>query len=107
MKVKLKIFLENSSIKNTDVVSAIRHDDVIIFEYLNSIFKIDSNGLKKENNESILNIDFINKKCFYLVKDLNKTMELDIKINKFEVSDSFKIEYEINDEKIVYEIEEV
>jgi hypothetical protein len=83
-------------------------EDVINFTIDDNIYRFNITKciLNKENKESMMNIDMLNKMIIYLYKDLNKEFQLPIDNNKLSNNDNYvKFEYEIPDNDIVNIIE--
>lgn len=68
------------------------------YDYLNNV-------LKRDNNSLCMEYDFNNENGFIFIKELNKKIDIDLKVKKLEnTSKNIYIEYYINDELYKFEL---
>lgn len=109
MKLKVKTYLKNSSETLENIYEATKEDNKIIYQDCNTLVTIDLSGkIKRENNEYCLEIDLINNKGYYLLKDNGFNLDLKIKTKSLiSTNQILKTEYSIESEIILFEIKEV
>lgn len=108
MKINVKTVLKNSSGIIKKNFKAIKKNDEIIYNDDCLIKVILSGKIIRENDDYYLELDLINEKCIYLLKQTNSKLNLNLKVNTLEkTNNSLKVDYLIEDENIIYEIEEV
>ena len=104
MKINIKTMINNEKLKekNSFECKGLLNDNIIIY-YENDIqmtLNLKERTLKRRTSEYEIFIDFLKNKCFYIMNG-NKMM-LDIKVN--EINDSFYVDYEIEDNHIIYSL---
>jgi len=104
MKINIKTTLNNvnTNEKNSIETKGILSGDTIVYYDQNIMMSLDlkERTLKRRSKEYEIILDFIKNKCFYIMNG-NKMM-LDIKVN--EMDDSFYVDYEIEDNHIIYSL---
>lgn len=104
MKIKVKTALNNLTLKenHNNNVNGILKDDTVIY-YDNKIkmsLNFKERVLRRRSNDYEIILDFKKNKCFYIMN--NNKITLDIKVN--EIRDDFYVDYEIEDNHIIYSI---
>ena len=106
-KIKIKVTIQNNNYKT----NAIIREDSISYQEEDQTrvnYNYRNNILIRENNNIKMEYDFLNKNGKILLKDLNKVLEIKIKVNKIKKENyNIEIEYEIENENINYRIEEI
>lgn len=104
VKIIVKTIINNINLneKNSIETKGILSDDTIIY-YDNDIkmsLNLKERTLKRRTNDYEIILDFLKNKCFYAMN--GNTITLDIKIN--EINDSFYVDYEIENNRIIYSL---
>ena len=104
MKIRIKTIVTNKSLneENSFETKGILSNNIITY-YENDIkmsLDLKERVLKRRTNDYEIILDFLKKKCFYIMN--NNTITLDIKVN--EINDEFYVDYEIEDNRIVYNL---
>lgn len=111
-KLNLKLYGNNTIIFNAENVNYIFDNSELNFsinkEKYNIKTSLNNNIFIKENDESIFTLDISNKECNYLLKEINKSFDINVLDSLFiEENNLIKITYELesNEQKNIIEIE--
>ena len=110
-KINIKVSHHNSELDTTNELIGIYQDDILKYmDEKGSKIRFDykNNKLKKEEELYRLNLDFNKGTIKVYYKELDFNFKEKIKVNKINRNGiNIEIEYELEDEKIIYRIEEL
>lgn len=110
-KLNIKITVINDEEKQSFITNAIIQDEVLKYKERDNttvIYDYKNNSLFRENNELRMEYSFNSGKGNILIKELNKELNVDIKIKKLErKNNDIEIEYIMENTNFLYKIEEI
>ena len=109
MEKKALITIKNQDGKQSDNVQIIKHKNKISYQETTGtsvLFDLDSLELIRDNKQIYMELNFSVKNASIYIKELGKTLELEIEVKKVEVTENRVIlEYKISDELYEYKLE--
>ncbi len=107
---KLKVTIQNSEEMITNEVEAVSKDSTLTYqeEDRKVTWDAEKNILRRENEEYEMTFFFEEGNIHTVYKEYEVEVDIPIKVTKnIQKEDSFEIEYEIENEKFTYRIEEI
>jgi hypothetical protein len=106
-KTEIIVFTKLNNVEENNKFLAIKDDNIVKYIDLENnkmIVDMDKNIIIRENSDYLFNMDFNNNKIIITLKNLNKTLEKDIKTMLISNSrNKYLIRYLLTDENIVNE----